>query len=566
MRKGIFKKLLAVCFACLSVGAFGVFGCTKVEGNVGQSGEQTGNQTGEQTGGQTGDQTGEQTGGQTDSELRPETQGEYLKKYITSDYIINQNFYKYITTMPNYDNGGSVVANALYASPDGTGEGTSITDATDIQTAIDEAEAGQTVYLLGGTYSLDESVWVGVSGKENAYITIRNYPNETPVITASTAVAAKNKEFPVFGLDENIGYIVIEGLEIGNVKTETAIGIAAYDGGQHNIIIRNNKFHNLETNKPNDDNCGANAILLFGEKTLPMNNWLIYGNECYDNVLGWCEAVSVAANCECIYVINNNVHDNTNIGIDFTGNFGYCKNKLLDMPRFCIAAGNVVKNCVAEYAEYAGLYVDGARDVLLVNNYLEGCQYGIEVGSEQKSEGHTVRNIYVYNNVVVNNLNCGIRVGGYDKNSSGVVENCYIVNNTLINNNTLGNEAEFVLSMLDGLIIANNLVKSQHDTIIYTDLTSDETKNITVTNNCFIGGSDIEFEYLGNSYSTLEAFNTAFDFNNITGEVELTENYAVQSGVTLDAGDNAYVTIGYDYNFNKRIIGNNVDVGATEKA
>lgn len=536
------KKISAVITACLAAGVFTFVGCGPDSQNEGGFG-----------------------GDRDDNAAVTHFQSESVKRYISEEFRNGNDFYNYISGTVDYDSGAGIAKNALYASPDGTGEGTSKADATDIQSALDEAKAGQTVYLTGGTYELDESVWVGNSGSGNGYITVRNYPGETPVITASAAAVANEKEFPVFAIDEGVGYIVFEGLEICNVKTDTAIGIAAYDGGQHNIVIRNNRFHNLETVKPNDDNCGANAILLFGEKKAPISNWLIYGNECYDNVLGRCEAISVAANCEYIYVINNSVHDNTNIGIDFTGNFGYCKDKFLDQPRYCVAAGNAVKNCIAEYAECAGLYVDGARDVLLVNNYVEGCPYGIEVGSEEKSAGYTVKNIEVYNNIISGNSNCGIRVGGYDKNSSGVVENCVIANNTLINNNTGGSGAEFVLSMLDGLTIANNLVKSQHGKIIYTDLSGAETKNVTVKNNCFTGLSDIEFEYLGNSY-TLDAFNAAFGFNNITGEVSLSDGCAVQSGVTVDAGGNEYVKVGYDYNFNKRIIGDKVDIGATEKA
>lgn len=572
MNKYTFKRFLATFIACLAAGAITIAGCGatnvndgKTDSGVNIGGDNQGGDNGNNQGGDNGNNSGENPDDNTDNVVRPKTQSDYVKNYISEEYIKNNNFYNYITSISDYDSGAEVVANALYASPNGSGEGKSLADATDLQTAIDDAKAGQTVYLMGGTYLLNDSVWVGTSGKENGYITIRNYPGETPLVTASAAAIAKNNEFPVFAIDENVGYIIFEGLEIANVKTETAIGIAAYDGGQHNIIIRNNKFHNLETKKPNNDNCGANAILLFGEKKSPMNNWLIYGNECYDNVLGWCEAISVAANCECIYVINNNVHDNTNIGIDFSGNFGYCKDKALDQPRYCVAAGNVVKNCVAEYAECAGLYVDGARDVLLVNNYLEGNQYGIEVGSEQKSVGYTVKNISVYNNIVVNNLNCGIRVGGYDKKSSGVVENCVIANNTLINNHTKSGNAEFVLSMLDGLIIANNLVKSQRGKIIYTDLTGAETKNITVKNNCFIASGNIEFDYLGNTFSSIDDFNSALNSNNITGEVLVTADYAVQSGVSLNAGDNAYVKVNYDYFFNERIIGDKVDIGATEK-
>lgn len=556
MAKENFKRIITTCIACLCVGVFAVTGCNIHGGN--------GN---EPDRGSEDDDNGLIGGNPEDTDIvKPESQSDYLKAYISAGYVKNKKFYNYITEMPDYDNSSGIVTNALFASPNGTGNGTSKSDATDIQSALDTAKAGQTVYLTGGTYELDESVWIENSGNENGYITVRNYSEEKPIITASAAAVAKNKEFPVFALNENVGYIVFEGLEICNVKTDTAIGIAAYDGGQHDIIIRNNKFQNLETNKPNDDNCGANAILLFGEKKTPINNWLIYGNECYDNVLGWCEAISVAANCECIYVINNSVHDNTNIGIDFTGNFGYCKDKSLDQPRFCIAAGNVVKNCISDYAECAGLYVDGARDALLVNNYIEGCQYGIEVGSEEKSVGYTVKNISAYNNIIVNNTNCGIRVGGYDKKSSGIVENCIIANNTLVNNNTKGSEAEFVLAMLDGLIIANNLVKSDHGKMIYIDLTGAETKNITVKNNCFIASGNIEFEYLGTTYSSIENFNSALSFNNITGQVLLMSTYEVQLGVSVDAGENSYVKVGYDFNFNNRIIGDKVDIGATEKS
>lgn len=570
MRRSKLKIFLFLCTICFSL--FTIVSCKTqdesndednnliIDNNQGENTESEGENQGSNTGNEEDNQDGDT--GTIDN--RPKTQKDYIQKYISDDYIKNQNFIDYIFKMSDYEHGGNVVSNALYASPNGTGDGSSKEDATDIQSALDEAKAGQTVYLMGGTYALDESIWVGCSGNENGYIIVRNYPGQKPSLTASSKAISKNKEFPIFALDENVGYLIFEGLEFCNVKTETAIGIAAYDGGQHNIIIRNNKFHNLETNKPNNSNCGANAILLFGEKKTPMNNWLIYGNECYDNVLGWCEAVSVAANCECIYVINNNVHDNTNIGIDFTGNFGYCKDKSLDQPRYCIAAGNVIKNSISNYAECAGLYVDGARDILLVNNYLEGCQYGIEIGSEEKSVGYTVKNVYAYNNIILNNSNCGIRIGGYDKKSSGVVENCVIANNTLVNNGTKGGEAEVVLSMLDGLIFVNNLVKSEKSKMIYTDMTSSETKNVIIKNNCFISKENIEFEYLGTSYSSLDHFNKAFDFSNITGEVELSSTYTVKSGVSIDAGDNSYVKLNYDFNFNERIIDNQVDIGATE--
>ena len=47
-----------------------------------------------------------------------------------------------------------------------------------VQKALDTVKAGQTIYVRGGTYNALNTF--KTSGSEGKYITLRNYPNETP--------------------------------------------------------------------------------------------------------------------------------------------------------------------------------------------------------------------------------------------------------------------------------------------------------------------------------------------------------------------------------------------------
>lgn len=52
---------------------------------------------------------------------------------------------------------------------------------------------------------------------------------------------------------------------------------------------------------------------------------MIYKNTLTNNLLGYSEAISIMGNCENIYVLNNTLNNNTNIGIDFNGNNDNCQ-------------------------------------------------------------------------------------------------------------------------------------------------------------------------------------------------------------------------------------------------
>ena len=495
-----------------------------------------------------------------------------LSTFIEDSYITNDSFYNHIINDKEYIDNEQLASEALYVSPTGEGDG-SIDNPCSIYDSVKNVKPGQTIYLRGGNYNLKGTINIKKSGLENKYITIRNYPNEHVYLSSSAENVKKysrNKEYVVFAIAENVSYVKIEGLEIGDISQKNVIGIVAWNGGQSNLIIRNNIIHDLKTSSTNinDSDAGANAILLLGESCDAINNVLIYGNECYNNSTGWCETISVSANCESVYVIENYVHDNTNIGIDFYGNAGYCDDPALDQPRYCVAALNRVEASVCEYADAAGLYVDGARDVLLTNNIIKSSQYGIEIGAEELSEGYPVKNIIVRNNVMYKNMTCGLRIGGYDAKACGYVMSTKIYNNTIINS-SYGGSGVITISKVDGIEFRNNIVYSEINKPLVTgDMSETYSKNITFEYNYFgINGKKVDeltFELFRGSQQGLVEFNSLVGSSNITGAIKFDKQYRVLAGVTINAGDNSLNCGIYDYEFKNRVSDNCIDIGAYE--
>ncbi|MGN1060274.1 MAG: hypothetical protein ACI4QN_00930, partial [Candidatus Coproplasma sp.] len=373
-----------------------------------------------------------------------------------------------------------------------------------------------------------------------------------------------------FQFESQAEYIIFEGIEICSVQSKCAYGIVFWGDGQNNIIIRNCDIHDIKTTSSNpekDSDAGANAILIFGEKTAPIADIAIIDNHCYNNVNGWSENISVTANCERVYVLGNLVEDNTNIGIDFYGNAGYCKTASLDQPRDCLAAGNVVKNCVCSYADCAGLYVDGARDIILQNNFISGCAYGVEVGSEERNDSYPVKNITVISNVCQGNTVTGIRVGGYEEVETGTVQATFICNNTLKDNGA-NDGAAIILAKVDGVSFYNNIICASVGTpLVSTDFGAQYTKNIAFKNNLFYltgsDGNDATFNICGTEIVGFASFNSAYGGTNIYGDPLLNAEYVPTNGSPCLGGGDKTVNFGrYDYYLKER--GETPDLGAVE--
>lgn len=329
---------------------------------------------------------------------------------------------------------------------------------TSLQEALDAAEPGNTIMLRKGTYT--GGFKFNKSGDEReGYITVSSYKNEAVTITTKNGV--NGAAFSMNGQS----YIKLENMKIANLKAKSVYGILM-TGSESYIYINNCEFSNIVTTQEGSSTTPggeANAILLFGEgKTAKnsINHIYINKNKVHNNINGWSENISIAGNCEYIYVKNNYVYDNTNIGIDFYGNAEYCEDKSLDQPRHCECTGNKVYNCNSKYAANAGIYVDGAYDVLISGNEVHNNFYGIEIGSEEwrsfYDKNNQVRKINVINNKIYDNINCGISIGGWTNDSStGIVRDCVIKDN-IFHANGKNDGAEIVLNKCDNIEFKNN--------------------------------------------------------------------------------------------------------------
>ena len=421
------------------------------------------------------------------------TTSTFLSK-IPQKYISDSNFISMTLKTPNPQG-------TLYASPKGHGSSCTSSNPCTLSTAVEKIRAGYTLYLKGGEYNVGEGLDIEKGGEPNRYIVITSVKGETPIITSKS----KNTEIPLFTIEKNLKYIIIENLIFKNVKSKNVYGIALYEGGQNHIIIRNNEFTSLQTTQ-SKDGYDTSAVLLIGER-YEINNVMIYNNKVTNNHLGYGEAISIMGNCVNIYVLNNTLTNNNNIAIDFNGNTGDCKTGSLDQPRQSVAMYNKVDKSISPYADCAGIYVDGAKDIYIYDNIVANSQYGIEVGAENNDNKNAITNILVENNKLIGNTKTGIRVGGYDDKS-------LIVRNTVFKSNHISKSPKsIIISKSNSITIVGN--KIYDATIYFIEMEKkfkDSIKNIIIQKNEFSGTGKF---LIDGKNVTLQEFVTQYNTNKI---------------------------------------------------
>ncbi len=386
---------------------------------------------------------------------------------IPDEYISDQDF----IAMATKQSKGSKI---IYASPDGDGDGSEDSPYS-LSDAVESLKAGTTLYLKGGIYNVGEGVTIEANGQASNYVTISSAPGEEAILTTS-----KGGSGELFLIEVAGSYIIIENLTFRDAESKNMEGIIFYQGGQNHIIIRNNVFDSIRTPKVGSD-YNANAILLFGEGSKSINNVMILENVVQNCVLGYSEAISIAGNCENIYVLLNIVKDNSNIGIDFYGNAKYCKTPSLDQPRYSVGMYNYVEASVSPYASCAGIYADGSRDILISDNTIVKSQYGIEIGSEERNDNYPVKNILVQNNVMEKNIEVGLRLGGFDESDTGEVQATTILNNVIS-----GTEEAIIVSKVNGIRFEGNEITTD-GIFVNMEFSEKYEKNLEFEANIFIG-------------------------------------------------------------------------------
>lgn len=373
--------------------------------------------------------------------------------------------------------------------------------------ALKKLKPGDTLYVRGGTYLEPVVIPKMCSGSKNSYITVCSYPGEQPVISG------RGKKSPVLVTVDGASYVRIAGFELKDAKGQDACGISI-SPGSHHVILSGNSIQQIKVQNPRQKDHCANGILLFGDDSKKsIHDILIYGNHISDCETGWAECISVTGNCTNINVIENDIDKTGNIGIDFSGNYGYCSNPAKDFPRNCLIYKNKVANCVSKVATSYGIYVDGGQHITIQGNSVSKCGGGIEIGAEEKppKEKYATSDITVTGNTLKNNLENAITVGGYTK-KLGWVKDVQITDNTCRNNGK--KNAILTLAKCDGVLLRNNVFcnDSGRGAVVYSEFSDAYTRNIVFEQNRYANGgskNDTCFVYLGKKYRSFEKWKKA---------------------------------------------------------
>ncbi len=348
----------------------------------------------------------------------------------------------------------------------------------DIQNALKNVNAGQTIYVKNGTYS-DMILKIRNAGTASSYISLKNYPGEKPVF--------KNTKFKIY---DTCHYMNIEGLTIKDMNASGSYDFCMrLSGGCSNINLNNIEFSNITCSDPTSG--GMSVLSVSGDSEAPISNINISNCYIHDCTTGRSEAITIKGNTTDCVVSNCTINNTGNIGIDIAGNYSSSDypSGATNQARNILVTKNRILNCTSPNASSAGIYSDGARDITFSYNMIQSCHCGISLGAEES--GADVYNSYVYNNLIVN-CGRGIAIGGY-KSTSAKHYNSYIYNNTIVCSDmkTLsGSKYGITVTNTSNLNFYNNIIYSFYDDVKLFYMVRDcITSNINIYDNCwFITG------------------------------------------------------------------------------
>ncbi|KAK7181462.1 hypothetical protein DPSP01_013474 [Paraphaeosphaeria sporulosa] len=154
-------------------------------------------------------------------------------------------------------------AREIYVSPTGTGSGTSTSPFGSIQSAVNAAAAGDTIYLRAGTYKPATNIQFKTNGTRTSPITVRSYQTEKVIIDGEDLPGTPygldeslpNKERGVFHI-QNVNYWKFYNLELINGP----YGIYARDAS-HNYYELITTHDNYETGFQIEGASANNTVL-----------------------------------------------------------------------------------------------------------------------------------------------------------------------------------------------------------------------------------------------------------------------------------------------------------------
>ena len=311
--------------------------------------------------------------------------------------------------------------NVYYVAPQGrdSNPGTLDRPWATIQKAADTLEAGQTVYIRGGTYAISEQIRPRNMGRPDRWITYRAYPGEIATIDAQNLYVEPPEGEPPFPHDQ--GAFQIEGtayVRIQNLTLKNSHSAGFTVRNSNHIQFYNNTTINTYSSGiavwTNCAHCKIMGNTIVNANTLEMRiNWEGYPHQ--KNV-GPHEAITLGG------------------AIDFEVAYNhicYCQKEGIDCKETC--ARGIVHHNYTHHLRRQGLYVDSyfglLEDIEVYDNVVSDCETGIAVSAE---DGPLADNIRIHHNLVYNNRATGIFLSRWGKDRRRT--NIQIYNNTVDRN------------------------------------------------------------------------------------------------------------------------------------
>lgn len=430
-----------------------------------------------------------------------------------------------------------------------------------VQHAMNVATPGSTVNVRAGFYN--EKVTVNVSGNAaDGFITFQG--------GGKAIISGLRKAGPNVIHINNQDYVRIVGFDVrDNYGVKDGSGIRLTSGGDH-IEIRNNRVYNIFGQS-------AMGITVYGtDPTRAITNLVIDGNEVTRCTPAPSEALTLNGNVQNFAVTNNYVHQVNGIGIDFIGGEGISPDPATDVVRNGVCSGNRVAGARFRggVRDAAGIWVDGARNIVIERNSVWGNDTGILVGCVNPAL--VTSNIKVRDNLLFLNSEAGISVGGTAL--TGRVQDCQVTNNTLYLNNTMRTrEGELRVQFASQILLENNLIVARAGLKIINA----EFGSSAITSNYnqmfVIGGARFaRFEWGGQPIVGLDAYRavTAQDANSIFAMPKFIAkpNKLLRVATNSPGANQGNPTVGTstdgetDIDWQARVQGGRVDIGADEAA
>jgi len=114
-------------------------------------------------------------------------------------------------------------------------------------------QAGETIYVRGGTYSLTATITLDKSGTENTRISLLAYPGEKPVLDFSNQTLCTSNR----GVVLTVSYWHIKGFGITGAGDNDVL----ISGGNNNIIELCNFCRNRDSGLQIDNGASGNTII-----------------------------------------------------------------------------------------------------------------------------------------------------------------------------------------------------------------------------------------------------------------------------------------------------------------